>query len=160
MECPETGSFIGYKVVCINSDHRFSSARSNLRILKLEIPEDAKRISTVGKKCRCDKAKVLQAYKYLGIITDNDEDNIIASEDIFCSLRSNSFKYKVGEMVSVDNFDDSKDNECSTGIHFFMTKRDAIDYIEDAYDQFTVAFFNNLQALKLDSIIITDMQDI
>ena len=149
IRCPETGSFIGYKMVSVDSDRVFSRLnRLNIRILKLEIPEDAKRISTNGKKCRCDKAKVLEAYQYLGIITDNDEDNVIASEDTFCSLHDPSFKYHIGEIVSVDDFDDNEVNECSTGIHFFMTKRDVIDYIADTYDGFTVAFFKKLYMLQ------------
>lgn len=47
LACPSEGSFIGWKVVdgCL---------------IKLLIPEDAKRSSATTHKCRCDKAKVLE----------------------------------------------------------------------------------------------------
>ena len=46
--CPNFGSFIGWK-----------RAYDGL-IVKLEIPEDAKRLSGTGRKCRCDKARVIE----------------------------------------------------------------------------------------------------
>ena len=33
-----------------------------------------------------------------------------------------------GEMAEVKNFDDDRWNECSTGIHFFITRDEAIIY--------------------------------
>ena len=41
------------------------------------------------------------------------------------SSRDSNFLYIVGEIVKVDNFDTNRWNECSTGIHFFLTKREA-----------------------------------
>ena len=38
-------------------------------------------------------------------------------------------RYKVGEMVYPDSFDEDRRNECSHGIHFFINKQDAIDYL-------------------------------
>ena len=46
LTCPEKGSFIGFKC-----------ARKH--IVELEILTDARRSSATGRKCRCDKAKVL-----------------------------------------------------------------------------------------------------
>lgn len=37
-------------------------------------------------------------------------------------------QYHVGEIVRVDNFDDNRWRECSTGIHFFMTRDEAVRY--------------------------------
>ena len=124
MDCPETGSFIGYKVVVKTKGPICS--RTDLCILKLEIPEDAKRISTIGTKCRCDKAKVIKAYDFYGY-------SDLSYKDEFYSLFDRSFKYKVGEIVSVDNFDNNKDNECSFGIHFFMTEDDVLKYVSNSY---------------------------
>ena len=45
--CPDTGSFIGWK-------------KASGYIVKLLIPEDAKRLSATGRKRRCNKAKVLE----------------------------------------------------------------------------------------------------
>ena len=46
LQCPETGSFIGYK-------------KAADKIVMLEICADAKRSSATSRKCRCSKAKVL-----------------------------------------------------------------------------------------------------
>ena len=48
--CPETGSFIGYKKAV---------SGKIVKIIKLQICEDAKRSSATTKKCRCSKALVL-----------------------------------------------------------------------------------------------------
>ena len=103
--CPSDGAFIGWKKV-------------NGKLVKLEIPEDARRCSATSQKCRCDKAKVLA-------ITDTDGRNPIQS------IFNNSYSgvtYKVGEMVYPDRFDENRWNECSNGIHFFINKQDAINY--------------------------------
>lgn len=105
--CPDTGSFIGYK-------------KASNFIITLEILEDAKRLSSTGRKCRCNKAKVLK-------IEDSDCQEAIINE-----VRSDydkNFIYKVGEIVFVDDFDECRWNECSTGIHFFINKQEAIDYM-------------------------------
>ena len=105
LACPEKGSFIAYK-------------KANGCIIKLLILEDSKRSSATTVKCRCDKAKVL------------DIENIKTGLKVM-EVRSNydsKFIYRVGEIVSVDNFDDDRWNECSTGIHFFMNKESAINY--------------------------------
>ena len=105
LACPEKGSFIAYK-------------KANGCIIKLLILEDSKRSSATTVKCRCDKAKVL------------DIENIKTGLKVM-EVRSNydsKFIYRVGEIVSVDNFDDDRWNECSTGIHFFMNKENALNY--------------------------------
>ena len=104
LACPSDGAFIGWKKV-------------NGKLVKLEIPEDARRCSATSQKCRCDKAKVLA-------ITDIDGGNPIQS------IFNNSYSgvtYKVGEMVYPDKFDEDRWNECSNGIHFFIDKQDAIN---------------------------------
>ena len=105
--CPEKGSFVGYK-----------KCRDNL-IVELEIPENALRSSATTGKCRCSKAKVLS-------ITDLDGSEV--NVEYAVSQKDSGFLYKVGEVVSVDNFDTNRLNECSTGIHFFMTREEAIRY--------------------------------
>lgn len=104
--CPDFGMFIGYK-------------KASGYIVELEIPEDAKRLSAITRKCRCDKAKVL---RILNI------DRTVADITEVKSSYNNSFIYKVGEVVSVDNFDEDRWNECSTGIHFFINFQEAVNY--------------------------------
>ena len=100
LSCPEEGSFIAFKTA---QNH----------IIKLLIPEDAKRSSATSYKCRASKAKVLEI---------SDELSSIQSD------YDNNFVYAVGETIEVDNFDECRWNECSTGIHFFMSKELARQY--------------------------------
>ena len=104
--CPEEGSFIGFK-------------KAGKKIIKLQIPKNAKRSSATTRKCRCSKAKVLS-------ITEIDGSDSGITE--IRSDRDESFIYKVGETVSVSNFDENRWNECSTGIHFFITRDEAVRY--------------------------------
>ena len=45
------------------------------------------------------------------------------------SKRNEDFVYEVGQTVSVPDFDEYRWNECSTGIHFFVTFAEAANYI-------------------------------
>ena len=104
--CPDFGMFIAYK-------------KASGYIIELEIPEDAKRLSANTRKCRCDKAKVLRILNV---------DRTVAEVTEVRSDRDSDFIYKVGEIVSVDDFDNDRWNECSTGIHFFINFQEAVDY--------------------------------
>ena len=106
MQCPEKGSYIGYKKC------RFS------RIVELLIPEDAKRSSATSRKCRASKAKVLSITNIDG--TANFEKAV--------SYYDCNFIYQVGEIVEVKDFDEDKWNECSNGIHHFITRNEAVNY--------------------------------
>ena len=108
LACQEKGSFIGYK-----------KCRNNL-IVELEIPEDAYRCSATSKKCRCSKAKVLS-------ITNLDGSE--STSNVAVSEYDSSFVYRIGETVEVTDFDQNRWNECSTGIHFFMNREDAVKYV-------------------------------
>ena len=105
LACPEMGSFIGYK-------------KADGCLIELLIPEDAKRSSATTMKCRCNKAKVL------------DIENIETGEKVKAvkSDYNSEFIYKVGEIVTVDDFDEDRWNECAPGIHFFMNRENAINY--------------------------------
>ena len=105
--CPDFGSFIGYK-----------KAYGDF-IVELEILADAKRLSATSRKCRCDKAKVLRILDMNG--------NELGMHTV-ASKYNRNFKYKVGEIVSVDDFDENRWNECSTGIHFFVNFQEAVNY--------------------------------
>lgn len=103
---PRKGSFIGYKL-----------ARGS-RVIELLITEDAKRSSGTSRKCRCSKAKVLS-------ITSID-GNVIYDEAV--SEYDGRFVYRVGEIVEVKNFNEDRWRSCATGIHFFITRDEAIQY--------------------------------
>ena len=108
--CPASGMFIGFKKAYYQSEPY---------IVVLEIPKDAKRLSATGRKCRCDKAKVLEI---------QNVDGNKADVDHVCSQFDSSFEYKVGEIVSVDDFCEDRWNECSQGIHFFINRQEAVEY--------------------------------
>ena len=104
-QCPD-GEFVGYK-------------KAGGKIVKLLIPSDAKRSSATTLKCRCSKAKVLEIQELDGSLSEVKE------------VRSNydkDFVYRIGETVCVEDFDDDRWNECSTGIHFFISRDAAVSY--------------------------------
>lgn len=112
MICPEEGAFIGWKKARIG----YKSV-----IIKLSIPASAKRSSATSRKCRCNKAKVLEIYNLDGTVTE---------ERKCYSCYDNDFIYEVGKMVKVNDFDDDRWNECSHGIHFFINRQEAINYLQ------------------------------
>ena len=105
LQCPESGGFTAYKKL------------ADELICELWVLPEAKRSSATTRKCRCDKAKVIS-------ITDMNGNEYMEG----FSTYDNTSKYKVGEIVKVENFDEDRWNECSSGIHFFITKQEAIDY--------------------------------
>ena len=106
MVCPEEGDFIGWK-------------KAGGKIVKLRIPEDALRSSATTRKCRCNKAEVIEIYNI---------DGTIAGERIVNSSYDSSFTYEVGKTVEVQDFDTNRWNECTRGIHFFINRQEAINY--------------------------------
>ena len=105
LQCPEKGTYTGYK-------------KASGLIVELEIAEDALRSSATSRKCRASKAKVLS-------ITDVDGN---PAGDQVCSDHDKNFVYKVGKIVEVLDFDTNRWNECSTGIHHFITRAEAVKY--------------------------------
>ena len=103
LQCPEEGAYIAYK-------------KAGGLIVKLEIAEDALRSSATSRKCRASKALVLS-------ITDLDGN---PAGDQVCSDHDKNFVYKVGEIVEVLDFDTNRWNECSSGIHHFITRAEAV----------------------------------
>ena len=106
LSCPETGAFIGWK----KAEHM---------IVKLRITEDAKRSSATSRKCRCSKAEVLAIENLDG--SDPGVGCVASDHD-------RSFMYAIGQTVEVTDFDDDRWNECSRGIHFFVTRQEAVKY--------------------------------
>lgn len=118
LNCPEEGSFIGYKKI-LHLDKDVPLEVEDREILvKLLITEDAKRSSGYGRKCRASKAKILSM---IDIETGKEVS-------IGRSMYDLDFIYRAGEIIEVDNFDDDRWNDCSFGIHFFITKQEALDY--------------------------------
>ena len=117
MACPDYGSFIGWKKV---------KNLGKYYIVKLLIPEDARRSSGTGRKCRCDKAVVMEIQTL---------DGAVADIDCAYSLRSalfhfDKFIYHVGDTVTPEfDFCEDRFMECASGIHFFTNRQEAVDYL-------------------------------
>ena len=106
MHCPETGPILGYKK-CFND-----------RLVQLLIPADAKRTSATLPSCRCNKAKVLTIKSF-----DASEEYTEA-----WSLVDENFVYRKGQWVEVPDFNEDRWMDSTTGIHFWMTREEAIGY--------------------------------
>lgn len=123
--CPSEGEFVGWKKAVIMEDlvtfHRV--------VVKLLIPKDARRSSAFGRKCRCDKAKVISIETLDGMATNMDTA---------FSAYNGVFAYELGKEVSVDNFDEDRSHECAPGIHFFMTREEAVEYPHSIYNDVAI----------------------
>ena len=106
LACPEKGAFIGYK-------------KAGGYIIELQIAEDAKRSSATSRKCRCSKAKVLSITNLDGSKTELKQ---------VCSNYAPDFIYKLGETVEVNDFFEDRWKGCAPGIHFFITREEAVNY--------------------------------
>ena len=106
LQCPEIGAFIRWKKACGH-------------IIKLEITENAKRSSATTRKCRCSEARVIAIENIDG--SNSGLQEVSSSYDF-------KFKYRVGQIVKVDNFDEDRWHECAPGIHFFITREEAVKY--------------------------------
>ena len=104
--CPDSGSFVGWK-------------KAGGLLVKLLIPEDARRSSAVGRKCRCDKAQVI-AIETL--------DGKPAETNVVNSNYDKSFVYEIGKTVEEPNFHEDRFQECAPGIHFFINRQEAVYY--------------------------------
>ncbi|SLM85851.1 MULTISPECIES: DUF5758 domain-containing protein [Vagococcus] len=108
LSCPETGAFIAYKQ-CMD-----------FRMVQLLIPSDAKRSSATNNTCRCDKAKVL-SIKNIDYTQTYDDAQSLVDEN---------FIYHQGEWIYSDYFCDNRWIDSTYGIHFYMTREEAIDYLK------------------------------
>jgi hypothetical protein len=98
---PEIGAFTAFKKVRGGA------------ILTLEIPADAQRTNSTGRKCRASKARVIAASE---------------EGDVFHSSHDQGFVYRVGETVEVIDFDPDIRLGCTRGIHFVLTRAEAEAY--------------------------------
>ena len=82
-------------------------------IVKLRIPAKSRRCNATTRKCRAEYAEVLE----------------VIGADIGISQYNGKTKYRVGEIVRCDKWDKNRWNECSGGIHFFLTREDAEEWV-------------------------------
>jgi hypothetical protein len=94
---PESGTFEGWKQC------------RNAVLVHLAIPAEAARSNATGRKCRAAYIDVLEVHG--------------AEEGL--SLHDGTTLYRAGERVTCDQWDDNRWNECSGGIHFYLTRIEA-----------------------------------
>jgi len=102
---PEEGAFVGWK-------------KCEGYIVKLLIPSGVKRTcSLVGRKCRAENAFVLE-------IQHVDR----TSADIRSIQSERGGIYTIDSITKSDSYNDDIRIECSNGIHFFITRQEAVEY--------------------------------
>lgn len=132
---------IGYKkclyLDCDDSKEGYTYFKNAL--VTLEIPEDSEVImpsipmmTTTGNKFRCSHAKVLDV-----VDAYNQEKHVECAFSIYDIKKRFSYGYNdqpittyiKGRKVVADALDRDPAIECSYGIHFFLSKREAINFI-------------------------------
>ena len=82
------------------------------RVVQLIIPREARRSWATTRKVRCEWA----------LVTDILGDD---KSPAFVTNRWGSTTYVIGEIVRPDSWDDNRWNECSHGIHCFLSRHEA-----------------------------------
>ena len=94
---PREGEVIGWK-----------KCRNGV-LVKLRVPPDAERSNATGRKCRARCVEVLE----------------VVGAETGVSIHDGETAYRKGETVSCDDWDPCRWNECSGGIHYFITRDEA-----------------------------------
>ena len=144
---------IGYKKIkCQSTNARLFSwlpfmLRPNIKelyaIAELEIPQDATIIRPsvicddflaftssveVSNKLRTNTAIVKKIERHPSPMLFVNALNNLSDCECY-SIHDNQYKYQIGqEQKPIQNFDDSINSECTSGIHFFLEKEDAKNY--------------------------------
>ena len=101
---PEKGSFVAYK-------------RTTLGVIEVLIPGDADRTSSlVGRKCRASKIVVLGGEG-------------VGGKSPSAPNSHQQLTYNSGATIIADKFNGDIRIECANGIHFFVTEKEAEEYI-------------------------------
>jgi hypothetical protein len=87
-------------------------------IAKLLIPAKAKRSHAWGRKCRAEYVKVLAVMNSAGKAVKEGESQHDQGKTV----------YRKGKIVKPDSWCADYTKECAAGIHFFITKEEAIAY--------------------------------
>jgi hypothetical protein len=78
-------------------------------LVKLLIPAEAKRSHAFGRKCRAEYAEVLQ----------------VIGAEVGIGQHDGKTEYRKGKIVRPDSWDENWQNECSHGVHFYITREEA-----------------------------------
>lgn len=81
-------------------------------VITAEIPAGAIVFCINGSKCRTNRAK----------ITD------MGGHEVLHSQYNNSFEYRLGQEINIKDFNLMYNEECTSGFHFFRTRKEAEEY--------------------------------
>lgn len=81
-------------------------------IVRLLIPDGVSRSNALGRKCRAERAQVLEVIGADEGVSSHDPKTV----------------YRVGETVVCDKWEEDWTVECGGGIHFFITREEAEEY--------------------------------
>jgi hypothetical protein len=97
---PEQGAFEGWK-----------KCRGDV-LVRVLIPAKAKRSNATGRKCRAEFVKVLE----------------VVGKEKAVSIHDGKTEYVKGKTVKAHAWNEDRFEECAAGIHFFLTRIEAVNY--------------------------------
>ena len=115
---PVSGDFYAYKFLRDEDGGRY--------IAKLLIPAEARRSSAGGKKCRAEKALVIDIWRikswtklmYNSTIYYVFPETMVLHRCL--NINGKNIKYEIGSFVIADEWDNNRFAECAHGIHFYL----------------------------------------
>lgn len=109
--CPTNGEYTAWKFAFF-----FDGNDRRVAIIKLTIPENAKRVNPLGsEKCRASMARVES-------IKDEFDRDVLKA----FSWYNPKFEYVVGQTLVIKDYDDDCTTKCSSGIHHYMSRELAL----------------------------------
>lgn len=109
--CPTSGEYTAWKFAFF-----YDGANRRVAIIKLIIPENAKRVNPLGtEKCRASMARVES-------IKDEFDRDVLKA----FSWYNPKFEYEVGQTLVIKDYDDDCRTKCSSGIHHYMSRELAL----------------------------------
>ena len=81
-------------------------------VITAEIPAGAIVFCINGKKCRTNRAKIID----------------MAGHEVLHSQYDNTFEYRLGQEIEIKDFNLMYNVECASGFHFFKTRKEAEEY--------------------------------
>ncbi len=101
---PEIGQFVAWK-------------KASGQVIKIQIPAKAKRTcNLINRKCRAEFVKTLAIQNMDG--SKSGITNVKGDHD-------NKTIYEVGKITKADSFNDDMKKDCTHGIHFFISRKEA-----------------------------------
>jgi len=94
---------------------------SNNKIVKLEVPTKAKRTACFeSRKCRAEYVKTVAIFNTAG-------KKLTTTKNV-SGMHDANVVYTVGKITRPDSYNPDPREECTNGIHFFLTFEEARDY--------------------------------